>query len=89
MTLQINLPEETEDRLKQQAARRGLSLAQYLQLVAQWEAESADAETQTDDDIRRLQEGIERGFRDEAAGRTRPLVLLVREQREKHGLSNQ
>jgi predicted DNA-binding protein len=88
MTLQITLPEETEDRLKQQAARRGLSLPQYLQMVAQWEAESADAEALTNDEIRRLQEGIERGFRDEAAGRTRPLADFVREQREKHGLSN-
>jgi hypothetical protein len=42
----------------------------------------------TNDEIRRLQEGIERGFRDEAAGRTRPLADFVREQREKHGLSN-
>lgn len=87
MSIFLELPTETEHRLQDKAAHRGLTLTEYLQFVAEWESVAPESDALSEEQIARLQAGIRRGLDAEVAGRTRPLAGFVREQRAKHDLN--
>ena len=88
MSIEINLPRSTANRLEEKAAGRGLTLVQYLELVAEWESESPEGSAIPNDEAARLRAALNRGYEDELSGRVRPLADFVREQRARHSLGS-
>lgn len=82
MSLTIELPPDTERRLRAKAALEGKAAeavaAAVLVDALEWEAEATEAGA-----------GIRRGLEDFDAGRSRPFADFAEEQRHKHQLPQQ